>query len=69
MNKDYDRKKAQPERKQIPAAKEKQQIKSTELTDADLDKVSWGAASTRTVGGTGSVFETVDLKFIKVALK
>jgi hypothetical protein len=43
MSKKQDKKKSKPEQKQIPAVEEEQKIKSPELTDADLDKVSGGA--------------------------
>ena len=49
MNKDQDQKKVKPEQKQVPAD-EKQQINSTELTDADLEKVAGGGAQPHMVG-------------------
>lgn len=36
--------KKKPEQKQIPATKENQKLKSTELSDADLNKVAAGSA-------------------------
>ena len=46
MSKDQGKKKTEPQQKhkQIPATKEKQNIKSTELKDAELDNVAGGRA-------------------------
>jgi hypothetical protein len=43
MSKDQGKSPAQPEQKQTTAVTDKEQVKSTELTDADLDRVSGGA--------------------------
>lgn len=55
MGKDQGKKKTKQEQKQIPTSKEKRKIKSTELTDAELAKVSGGSLSSAT-----------SIKFLKV---
>ena len=45
MSKTEDEKKTTLEQNRLPAANEKQTIKSTELTDADLGKVAGGGAT------------------------
>jgi hypothetical protein len=50
MSKDQGKEKT--EAKQIPATKEKQKIKSAELSDAELDKVAGGMVSLVQTAGT-----------------
>jgi hypothetical protein len=58
MSKNQDKQKSKPEQKQIPDTQEKQKIESTELTDADLDKVSGGGAQPHMVGTT-AIFKQI----------
>ena len=51
MSKEHGKTQAKPEQKQIVSTKDKQKTKSTELTDADLDKVAGGSLNfTQQVG-------------------
>ena len=45
MSKDQGKKKTELKQQKAPATKQKQQVKTTELTDADLDKVAGGGAT------------------------
>ena len=76
MSKDKGKKKSELKQKQAPATKQKQQIKPTELTDADLEKVSGGGAQPHMIGTTdfhkiGADLYKVDasIKFLKTSLK
>lgn len=64
MSNDQDKKKTERKQQQAPT-KEKQKIKSTELTDADLDKVAGGLQFNLPVPDVFSTFNPKEIQIDK----